>query len=134
VEPKRISLPLIGNYAVNTLGFREEVDEVDFCETPTAALAEQLRRVYDSVTRASAHELRARAAHGVRVAQRRFTWAQTVQHMERALARVLRQRVPARFAAQRRAREQHERIFAAARELYLGMEESRTLPARARNS
>jgi hypothetical protein len=35
--------------AINTLGFREEVEEVDFCETPIDTLVQQMRQAVGRV-------------------------------------------------------------------------------------
>jgi glycosyltransferase involved in cell wall biosynthesis len=45
VKARRIRLPVLRNLQFNTLGFREEVDAVDFCELDPALLAAEMRRV-----------------------------------------------------------------------------------------
>ena len=41
---RRISLPVGRSMAINTLGFREEVEDVEFCETPIDTLVQQMRQ------------------------------------------------------------------------------------------
>jgi len=45
IPARRIRLPVARNLQFNTLGFREEVEEVDFCEVDPGVLAAEMRRV-----------------------------------------------------------------------------------------
>ena len=81
VPARRIKLPVLRNLQFNTLGFREEVTEVDFCEVDPSTLAAEMRRVaaldastLDAVGAAAA----ARA--------RDFTWSATIDRIEARLA------------------------------------------------
>lgn len=78
VDARRIRFRVGRDVAFNALGFREQVEHVDFCEVRVADLAAALRRAYD----ASDAERRARGAAAARTAHERWTW-------DRAMARVL---------------------------------------------
>jgi glycosyltransferase involved in cell wall biosynthesis len=47
IPARRIALPLRGAFFTNTLGLKEEVDGVDFCEVDPHALADAMRRAYE---------------------------------------------------------------------------------------
>jgi glycosyltransferase involved in cell wall biosynthesis len=127
VQPLRIHLPVHQELAYNTLGFRETVAEVDFCQIPAEQLARALREVHALGQHQRALvEQRARA--GVRIAHERFTWQHTLQHVERALEAL--PRTPHRFLRARREQAKQRRVFEAARALYLGLPENASLPAR----
>jgi glycosyltransferase involved in cell wall biosynthesis len=85
VEAKRIRLPVRRRMAVNTLGFEVEVDEVDFCEVSVEALARTLRAIRDGGVGA----VRARGAAATGFVRERFTWAHTLELVERELLRVV---------------------------------------------
>lgn len=127
---KRINLPVMGDFAMNTLGFREEIDEVDFCEMPVPVLAERLRSLYEEVIQDRRRGLAARGEQGIRTAHGRFAWKDTVRHLERALTQLEQRRTPARFRWQRQNQQRHHRVFAAARALFLGLDDSNELPVR----
>jgi glycosyltransferase involved in cell wall biosynthesis len=69
VPARRIRLPVGRNLQFNTLGFREEVEEVDFCEIDPAVLAAEMQRV---VALPPAELERAGRAAAARA--RAFTW------------------------------------------------------------
>ena len=48
VSARRITLPVGKELAINTLGFEESVEEVDFCEVPVEVLSKQLSDIYSS--------------------------------------------------------------------------------------
>lgn len=98
---RRISLPVGRSLAFNTLGFREEVEDVEFCETPIDTLVEQLRRA-----RALPAARRARlAAAGVEVAGR-FSWEASTTRLLACVRAAEAGGVPVRV---RRARERATR-------------------------
>lgn len=69
VPARRIRLPAGRSFVVNTLGFQERVEWVDFCETDDSALARALRELVE--TSVPEREQRARAA---RATAERYTW------------------------------------------------------------
>lgn len=107
VPARRIQLPVRGNFAFNTLGFREDVDDVDFCEVPIDALAAEMRRV----AALPARVLQRTAERAARLSRQRFTWAHTAGRVERALDTLMR-RVPRRIAAGRRVRAHAAELLA----------------------
>ena len=80
IPARRIKLPVLRNLQFNTLGFREEVAEVDFCEVDPAILAAEMRRVADL----DAETVAATGAAAARKA-RHFTWAATIDRIEARL-------------------------------------------------
>jgi glycosyltransferase involved in cell wall biosynthesis len=110
VPARRINLPVRGSFRFNTLGFREAVDEVDFCEMPVEQLAQEMRRV----AALSRGVLQRISAAAVRVSHQRFTWHSTGEHIVRAVDRLLRRQVPLRIASARRlaARRRRQRAVA----------------------
>lgn len=117
---RRISLPVGRSLAFNTLGFREEVDDVDFCETPIDTLVEHLRRA-----RALSPARRARLARaGVEVAGR-FGWEASTARLLACVREADAAGVPVRVrrARERAAREQ-ERLEVA-KALFLAAARSR---------
>jgi len=48
VPVSRIALPITKEFAFNTLGFKVEVDHVDFCEVDPEKLAKQMRAVFEN--------------------------------------------------------------------------------------
>ncbi len=115
VTPKRIHAPVIGRWAMNTLGFTAEVDEVDFCEVPVERLAEAMRHVAALPAAVVART----GARGARRARTQFRWSDAARRMDAALRAVLRRPIPVRVARQRRTQADHARIFAAAKDLFL---------------
>ncbi len=74
VPARRICLPITRRFAINTLGFNEEVTGVDFCEVAPAELAARMRAVYET----PADELRARGMRGREAVASEFTWEASV--------------------------------------------------------
>ncbi|MEM7114744.1 MAG: glycosyltransferase [Chloroflexota bacterium] len=130
VPAKRINLPVFGEFAFNTLGFKEEIDEVDFCEVPVDGLAAEMRAIYEQWQRDNGKAIRQRGERGVKVANGRFTWHHTHNHILNALAALNQRQTPVRFRQQRQANEQQKKVFAAARELFLNLPGSNKLPVR----
>jgi glycosyltransferase involved in cell wall biosynthesis len=79
VKARRIRLPVLRSLQFNTLGFREEVDEVDFCEVDPAVLAEQMRRVASLGARS--REVGTAAATRARA----FSWDATIERIRERL-------------------------------------------------
>ena len=129
VEAQQIRLPLDTEFVYNSLGFKEQVQQVNFCEVSVAELARVMRQVYDAhqMDRAA---IRQRAENGARVAHERFTWDHTVAHVERALRALAQHKTPVRMLHQRRANEQAHLIYQRARDLYLGLPNAAALSVR----
>ena len=82
VAARRIRLPVARNMQFNTLGFREDVDEVDFCEVDPNVLAAEMRRV--AATPAGE---RAGVSHAAVNRARAFSWQAAIDRVrERLLA------------------------------------------------
>jgi glycosyltransferase involved in cell wall biosynthesis len=112
---RRISLPVGRSMAINTLGFREEVDEVDFCETSVDVLAEAMRH---AVVLSAGRRARL-AATGSQLARTRFTWKESAARLLSAIASID-GGVPTRLRAQRLQAERETRRFEIAKSLLLG--------------
>ncbi len=132
VAPKRISLPVLGEFAYNSLGFQTTVDEVDFCELRVQDLASAMRQVYCQ-WQTEPDQLERRAKAGVRQAHGRFTWQHMMAHVDSALTALEATRTPVRLARQRREREHQRRVFETARALFLDLPTSSDLPVRRRS-
>lgn len=112
---RRMPLPVHESFAVNTLGVRAKIDEVEFCETPIDALAARMR----SVAALPREQIAAKARRGVAVAQHGFRW----EHVSKKLLdRALRTLggTPRRTRRARTARRVEQRRLEVARELFLG--------------
>jgi glycosyltransferase involved in cell wall biosynthesis len=79
VPARRIRLPVARNLQFNTLGFREEVQEVDFCEVDPGVLATEMRRVAALGPRA--REVGSAAAERARA----FSWPATIERIRERL-------------------------------------------------
>jgi glycosyltransferase involved in cell wall biosynthesis len=112
---RRISLPVGRSFAINTLGFREVVEEVEFCETPVETLVEHMRRAAE-MPRA---ELARLARAGVRVARDRFGWEHSAARLQTILAG-LGDSVPVRLRRQREQRARDAKRLEVARLLLEG--------------
>jgi glycosyltransferase involved in cell wall biosynthesis len=82
VEARRIRLPLRREMVFNTLGFREQVDLVDFCEVPVDGLAAALRAAYE----AGVPSLRARGRRAAQAVHTTWTWRHSTARLLDALA------------------------------------------------
>lgn len=108
---RRISLPVGWSVAFNTLGFREDVEEVEFCETPVDTLVECLRRA----RRMSRARIGRLAAAGVAVARERFRWSESAARLLACVRDGDADRVPVRLRnARARAVRDRERLAVAA--------------------
>lgn len=115
VPARRICLPVGRELAFNTLGFREIVAGVDFCEVRPDVLADAMRAVVAEDPAARRARGRAAAAH----AQARWRWADSVAAVERRLTELLAGGVPVRFRRERALQEAQRRRFEIARALYV---------------
>lgn len=121
VEPRHIQLPVRQRMLINSLGFEEEIDEVDFCEVSVSALARALQAVAALSRQDRTAMQRAAAWHA-----RRFTWERSAAAIEQAV-RALRDVTPVRVAHERRRVAGDLRRRAAARAL---LQRARQLPVR----
>ena len=115
VPARRICLPVDRDFAFNTLGFREVVPAVDFCEVQPDVLADAMRAVVAEDPASRRARGRAAAAH----VQARWRWADSVAAVERRLADLREVRVPVRFRRERALQETQRRRFEVARALYV---------------
>jgi glycosyltransferase involved in cell wall biosynthesis len=113
VRARRIQLPVNRRFTFNTLGFEEEVQEVDFCETSADALAETLV----SVARLTTGE-RARIARASVARAARCTWDASAKAIEDAVLELSNSGVPNRIKRERRMQADRARRLAVARNLY----------------
>jgi glycosyltransferase involved in cell wall biosynthesis len=74
VPARRMSLPVSRDYAINTLGFRLPVEEVDFCEVRVSDLAATMRAVYEGGATAA----RRRGLQAAQDAHAGWTWQHSV--------------------------------------------------------
>jgi glycosyltransferase involved in cell wall biosynthesis len=79
-DGKRIRAPVGRNYAVNTLGFEERVDAIDFCEPVVASVAQALR----TAAAWSDAELTARREAARAIAEQ-WSWDHAAQRMAEAV-------------------------------------------------
>lgn len=112
---RRISVPVPRRFAINTLGFEEDIDAVDFCEVDVAGLAARMR----DIAARPAEALRRTGARARAVA-RAFTWEASRAAADRAMLDALRHPVPVRFVRMREEAERHAHVLATASRLYLG--------------
>lgn len=115
VPPKRISLPVSQVFDINTFGFKERVDEVDFCEVPVEILADEMRAVYAS----SRGDLNRRGREASNTALGSFRWVDTIERIEACLDEVTAKRIPVRLQNRRLILQRNQSLFNAAREMYL---------------
>jgi glycosyltransferase involved in cell wall biosynthesis len=114
VDVRRIQLPVARSFAINTLGFEEEVHEVDFCEVPVDRLAARMRAVYEDHKMVSLKGRRAALT-----ARTRFTWHNSTRTMQALIGKMPEKSVPVRLANRRRLFRENERTLEAARSLFL---------------
>jgi glycosyltransferase involved in cell wall biosynthesis len=111
---RRISLPVQGSFAFNTLGFRQEVKQVDFAEVPVNTLAEFMRRAYTL----SPEALQRKANAGVERAHNHFTWADSTAAIVKQIAALERHNTPYRLRQQRSDAARRIKKQEAAQKLY----------------
>ncbi len=110
---QRINLPVHERFKLS-LGFEEEIDEVDFCEVRVDTLVDFLRR-------ATQEELAPRSAAGVSVAHGRFTWWQSAAAAGRLLEELADVRVPHRIGCRRSERARAQQKYEAAQQMYVAL-------------
>jgi glycosyltransferase involved in cell wall biosynthesis len=80
VPARRIRLPVGRDLQFNTLGFREQVEEVDFCEVDPDVLATEMRRVV-----ALPAEARAKVGAAAAERARAFSWQSSFEKVRARL-------------------------------------------------
>ena len=115
VPVKRINVPVKGTFMINTLGFREEIEEVDFCEVPVDILASFLRKAFHM----SKNELKRKSRIGAQVAHNSFKWSDSIALIKQHLDNLDRYRTPARLGLIRLEKEKNRDKFEIAKEIFL---------------
>lgn len=111
---RRISLPVHAKFAINTLGFTQEVERVDFGEVPVGTLAETLRQVYTM----SPAPLKEKGTHAAAHAHSAWTWADSIAQMQKLLAAHDRNAPPHRLHQTRSRAARHLKRLETAQRLY----------------
>lgn len=111
---RRIHLPVQGEFAINTLGFTEELQTVDFCEVRIATLSEYLRKAYELAPA----RLRKKAHAGVQRAQQHFTWQHAATRALQYLTALHRSTVPYRLQHARELAARQQKRQEAAQAIY----------------
>jgi glycosyltransferase involved in cell wall biosynthesis len=115
VSTRRINLPVKGNFIINTLGFREEVEEVDFCEVPIETLVSFLRKAFNI----SREELQRKSREGTKIAHTRFKWSDSIEIMKKNLKELDRYGTPVRLRRKRTEMQKYRGKFEFAKEIFL---------------
>lgn len=114
IPVRRIKIPVQGEFAINTLGFTEELKEVDFAQVRVATLSEFLVRAY----RLSRERLEKKAGAGVKRAHAHFTWEDSAEEVLREIALLENKKTPHRLQSARQTAEEHQRKLETAEKLY----------------
>ncbi|HYE74592.1 MAG TPA: glycosyltransferase family 4 protein [Blastocatellia bacterium] len=115
IKATRINLPVKGAFKFNTLGFEEQIDEVDFCEVSTADLVAEMRRV----AHLSKTELMKKAEAGQQQSHAKFKWSDCARAITKQIQALESRRTPIRLLKQRRENEDNLKKFQAAKEMFL---------------
>ncbi|MGH7807098.1 MAG: glycosyltransferase, partial [Thermodesulfobacteriota bacterium] len=115
VPVKRINVPVRRGFLINTLGFREDVEEVDFCEVSVDVLASFLREAFNM----SGRELERRSREGVKTAHSNFKWSDSMAVMKKHLENLDRYKTPTRLRGKRAEMKKNRAKFEVAKELFL---------------
>jgi glycosyltransferase involved in cell wall biosynthesis len=111
---RRICAPVMGDYAINTLGFKEQVDGVDFCEMSPDTLASCLKEVAGM----SSSELQKKSGKGISMALGHFKWTDIVVRMKKHLARLEGYQTPVRLRHSRLKTLQDRKKFELAKMMF----------------
>lgn len=112
---RRISLPVTGKFMINTLGFTEEVEEVDFCEVSPETLASYMKRAASMSRKA----LEQKSLSGVRKAHGRFKWSDAGALIGGCIDGLDTKSVPVRLRRARSERLKHRKRYEAAKKMFL---------------
>lgn len=116
IPVRRMRLPVGRSMAINSIGFREEVTETDFCEVEVDTLRDAMR----AVALGSAAVRATKARRGVAVAHGRFAWPKVASRMIRELERLTSGGPPQRIRRRRAAFEASRKSLLVAMNLYTG--------------
>lgn len=114
---RRISLPVQGTFAFNTLGFHQEVHQVDFAEVPVSTLVKYMRQAYSM----SPGALQRKADAAVERAHKHFTWADSTARILKHFAALDRYDTPYRLRRMRREAAKRLEKRETAQQLYQNM-------------
>lgn len=115
VPVKRINVPVSGDFAINSLGFREKICEVDFCEINPAVLAKILKKAFDS----SKNSLYYKSRESVKTVQCYWTWARAAKKIKEELKSLDASGTPIRLKKQRLKYRNNAKKFKTAQKLFL---------------
>ncbi len=114
---KRFNMPVLGSFAINTLGFSEEVEEVDFCEVSPETLAGFMRKIYNTDRRI----IENKSQDGITTAHERFRWSNVLSLMKLCLGELESREVPRRLKRTRAENFKSRRKFETAKEVFLNL-------------
>ncbi|MGH7849055.1 MAG: glycosyltransferase family 4 protein [Thermodesulfobacteriota bacterium] len=114
---KRFNMPVLGSFAINTLGFSEEVEEVDFCEVSPETLAGFMRKIYNTDRRI----IEKKSLDGIKKAHERFRWSHVLSLMKLCLGELESREVPRRLKRTRAENFKSRRKFETAKEIFLNL-------------
>jgi glycosyltransferase involved in cell wall biosynthesis len=114
---KRFNMPVLGSFAINTLGFSEEVEEVDFCEVSPETLAGFMRKIYNADRRI----IEKKSQDGIATAHERFRWSHVLSLMKLCLGELESREVPRRLKRTRAENFKSRRKFETAKEIFLNL-------------
>src|SRR3990172_2289083 len=115
VPVKRINVPVKGTFMINTLGLREEVEEVDFCEMSVDILASFLIKAFHT----SNDELKRKSSAGVQVAHNNFKWSNSIAQIKKHLENLDEYKTPLRLRIKRIEMLKNRKKFEIAKEIFL---------------
>jgi glycosyltransferase involved in cell wall biosynthesis len=112
---KRINLPVKRKFIINTFGFREDIDEVDFCEVQVDVLVTFLKRAVST----SNYNLKRKSMTAVQIAHSRFKWSDSVKKIKKHLERLDIYKTPLRLRRKRTEMQKNRKKFEIAKQVYL---------------
>lgn len=114
---KRFNMPVLGSFAINTLGFSEEVEEVDFCEVSPETLAGFMKKIYNTDRRI----IEKKSLGGIATAHDRFRWSHVLSLMKTCLGELESRDIPRRLKRTRAENFKSRRKFETAKEIFLNL-------------
>ena len=112
---RRINSSVTRNFKLNTLGFKENVDEIDFCEVQVDVLANYLKKAFCM----SKNRLQQKSRNCVKIAHGQFTWKASIKKIEKQLEKLDKYTTPIRLRKKRLENERNGRIFETAKKTFL---------------
>lgn len=117
---RRINLPVSGKFMINTLGFTEEVEEVDFCEVSRDTLAAYLRKAF-SMNRKIMEK---KSLSGVKKAHDNFKWSDVGALIRSNIERLDISETPLRLRGVRAEQYKSRKKYELAKEMFLSGEKN----------